>query len=75
MDDSLGGGHVDALHREANVLSIGVGADRSAGVLDPSLEFALDRLVALGALGVGQDALLLGLDVCHVNLGAIDTAP
>ncbi len=74
MDDSLGGGHVDALDRQTHVLDGGVGAGGGLGVLDARLELALDGLVALGALGVRQIALLLGLDICHVNLGAIETA-
>ena len=36
-------------------------------VLDAGLQLALDRLVALGPLGVGEVALLLALDVCHVQ--------
>ena len=39
--------------------------DGLRGRLDARLQLALDRLVALGALGVGEVALLLALDVRH----------
>src|SRR5688572_13224217 len=33
---------------------------------DGSLQLGLDGVVTLASLLVGQDALLLGLDICHV---------
>ena len=48
VDDALGGGHVEALHGEADVLVVVLGADRVRGVADARLQLALDGLVALG---------------------------
>ena len=66
VDDTLGRGHVEALHGEPQRLFAGLGTDGADGVLAARLQLALDRLVALGSLGVGEDSLLLTLDVCHV---------
>ena len=47
-------------------LVVVLGADRvSVARLDARLQLALDGLVALGPLGVGEVALLLALDVGH----------
>ena len=66
VDHTLGGGLVEALDRQPHVVGVGLGAGRLRGGLDAGLQLALDRLVALGALGVGEVALLLALDVRHV---------
>ena len=65
MDDALGSSLVDALHGETKVVAICGGACAHGCRLDASTQFALDSLVALSALGVRDDALLLALNVCH----------
>ena len=65
MDDAFGSSLVDALHGETKIIAV----CRSAGAhrcgLNAGTQFALDSLVALGSLGVRDDALLLALNVCH----------
>ena len=65
MNDALGGCHVDALDSKAKCLGVLWGADGVIGVLQTGAHFALDRAVARGCLGVGEDSLLLALDICH----------
>ena len=65
MNHTFGGSLVDALHGQTNVV-VCAGCCRS---LDTSTKLALDSLVALGALGVSDDALFLALNVCHVIRG------
>src|SRR5687768_10588181 len=65
VDDTLGGGLVEALHGEAQGLGVVLGADGVERSLDAGLQLALDGLVALGTLGVGENPLLLALDVGH----------
>ena len=67
VDDALGGSHVEALDGEAEGLWVLVGADRVIGLLQTGANLALGRAVARGRLRVGEDALLLALDVCHVE--------
>src|SRR3954451_14668665 len=57
----LGGGNLQRVLDRGLVAGLGGGTE----LADPGAELALDRLVALGALGVGLDPLDLGLDGCH----------
>ena len=68
----LDGSHVDSLHGEAHGVVVVVGADRVVGALGARLELALDGLVALVALRVGENALLLALDVRHGLVLSVD---
>ena len=45
-----------------------------AQLLRSYYELPLDSLVALSALGVRKNALLLTFNICHGNLNAIETA-
>ena len=74
MNDALGSSHVDALDRNANIFSVGVGSDARLCSLDSSPQLTLDSLIALSALGVRENALLLTFNICHGNLNAIETA-
>ena len=74
VNDALGGRHVDALDRNANIFSVGVRSDCRLCSLDSSPQLTLDSLVALSALGVRENALLLTFNICHGNLNAIETA-
>ena len=74
MNDALGGRHVDALDRNANIFDAGFRTDRRLSGLDSGLQLTLDSLVALSALGVRKNALLLTFNICHGNLNAIETA-
>jgi hypothetical protein len=65
MNDALSGGLIDALDSETEIV-VGAGVHR---VLHTGTKFTLDRLVAFCTLGVGDDALFLALDVCHVEQG------
>lgn len=69
VDDPLCCCFVEALHGEANIFGVLRASCTRDGVLHAGAKFALDRLVALLALGVGKDALFLALDVCHVERG------
>src|SRR5471030_983461 len=57
----LGRGDLERVRGSSGVAGVGRGPE----LADPRAELALDRLVALGAYGVGLDALELGLDICH----------
>ena len=74
MNDALGGCHVDALDRNANIFNVGVRSDCRLCSLDSSPQLTLDRLVTLSALSVRENALLLTFNICHGNLNAIETA-
>lgn len=65
VDDPLRGGFVETLHCHAHVFSTFWSTCTGGSRLHTSAKFALDRLIALLALGVGKDALFLALDVCH----------
>ena len=54
-------------HGEAQILFAGLGTDRCDGILAARLQLALDSLVAPGSLMLGEDSLLLTLDICHVG--------
>ena len=74
MNDALGSCHVDALDRNANIFDAGFRTDGRLSGLDSGLQLTLDSLVALSALGVRKNALLLTFNICHGNLNAIETA-
>ena len=66
----------EARSGEAQGLFAFLSAGGALSGLDAGLQFALDGLVALSALGVGEVALLLALDVGHgtplsVEIGVI----
>ena len=65
VDDALGRGLVEALLGQLQGGLAVVRPGGARGGLDPGLELGAGRLVALGALGVGDDPLLLALDVGH----------
>ena len=71
MDDALARGLVE---QAGGVESGGLGGvsvaglDSGVNLLDRGLELRLHRTIALVRLLVGEDALLLALDVCHVRV-------
>src|SRR6185295_12926936 len=68
VDDALADGLVELDRGDLEGAGSGrgvTGLGRSLELADPGAELALDRLVAIGADGVGLDALELGLDICH----------
>ena len=67
MNDALGSSHIEALHRETHVLVAVLRADGLHRGLHAGAKLALGGLVALGRLGVGENALLLTLDIRHVR--------
>lgn len=67
MNDMLGRGHVESLDGETKRLGVFRGAGRVAGVLNTGAQLALDGPIPFGGLGVGNDSLLLALDVCHFD--------
>ncbi len=65
MNDTLRCGHVETLYSQAECLRVFSGSDGVVGVLDSGSQLALDCLVAIGGLGIGENSLLLALNVCH----------
>lgn len=73
MNDALGRCHIDALDGKAKRFGVFWGTDGVVGVLQTGAHFALDRAVARGCLGIGEDSLLLALDICHFNYPALSS--
>ena len=67
VNDALGSGHIEALNGKAQCLWVLGCTDCLGGVLQACTHFALRRAVARGGLGVGEDSLLLALDICHFD--------
>jgi hypothetical protein len=68
VDDALAGRLVELLVcnlERGDCLVFVTGSNRDAGRANGRLDLALDRLVALGSLLVGADALDLRLNICH----------
>ncbi len=74
VNDTLTHRGVETLHRRANGGLVLVGADSGLGLLDARLQLAAHSAIALRGLGVGEDSLLLALDVGHGHSGLIHAA-
>ena len=67
VNDALRSGHIEALYGEAQSLWVFWSTDCLGGVLQACSHFALRRAVTRGGLGVGENSLLLALDICHFD--------
>ena len=65
VNDSLCRSHVETLNSKAESLWVFIGADGVNSILHTGANFALGRAVARSCLGVGENSLLLALDICH----------
>jgi hypothetical protein len=73
VDDTLGGSLVETLDCESEGFGSIFGTGGLQGSLDASFELTADGFVALLCLGVGEDALLLALDIGHGLFGALSS--
>ncbi len=67
MNDMLRRGHVEPFDGEAKGFGVFRRAGRVAGILNTGAQLALDGPIPFGGLGVGNDSLLLALDICHFD--------
>jgi hypothetical protein len=67
VHDALLGSLINALNCKSECFGFAIGTDSGPGSFYSRLHFSTNGLIALSALGIGDDALLLALGVCHVG--------